>query len=41
MYSTKYKYLIKWYGAFFIEGNVGLVLEYMDKGSLKNLISYI
>ena len=34
-------YLVKFYGAFFEEGSVKLVLEYMNLGSLDKLISKI
>jgi serine/threonine protein kinase len=34
-------FLVKFYGAFFQEGNVKLVLEYMNLGSLDKIISKI
>jgi len=32
------RYLVKSYGAFYTEGYVSLILEYMDLGSLANII---
>lgn len=34
-------FLVKFYGAFFQEGNLKLVLEYMNLGSLDKIISKI
>lgn len=39
LFSSNSKYLIKCYGAFLVEGKVGLLLEYMDKGNLAHFIS--
>ena len=41
LFSSKSKYLVKCYGGFYLEGNVGLVLEYMNQGSLNKLISLV
>lgn len=38
LFTAKSEYLVTCFGAFYIEGNVGLVLEVMDLGSLSNLI---
>ncbi len=37
-FSHLCKYLVKSYGAYYTEGYVSLVLEYMDLGSLGSLI---
>lgn len=34
-------FLVKFFGAFFFEGNVKIVLEYMDLGSLDKVIEKI
>jgi serine/threonine protein kinase len=34
-------FLVKFFGAFFFEGNVKIVLEYMDLGSLDKVIDKI
>jgi len=39
LFTAHSQYLITCFGGFYIEGNVGIVLEIMDLGSLGNLIS--
>ncbi len=41
MQDNNCPFLVRFYGAFFYEGNVKLVLEYMDLGSLDKIIEKI